>query len=71
MPTLVESILSFNFKKVSCGSNHSALLDDDGNVYAFGCNENGQVGESKKLPSYKMPIQVFGGSGETNSQDNN
>ena len=39
--TLVDTVLDFNFKKVSCGSNHTALLEENGNLIAFGSNKYG------------------------------
>ncbi len=37
-PTLIESILDLNFKKVKCGHYHSVLLEENGQLYAFGQN---------------------------------
>ena len=44
VPVLVEKILDLNFKKVSCGSYHTGLLEENGSVCLFGKNENGQIG---------------------------
>lgn len=35
-----------NFKKVSCGNYHSALLEENGILVMFGNNEFGQVGKN-------------------------
>jgi alpha-tubulin suppressor-like RCC1 family protein len=35
-------------KKISCGLEHSLLLSTDGNIYAFGCNNFGQLGNQKE-----------------------
>lgn len=43
-PTLVESVLDTNFKKVACGNYHSALLEEGGQLFTFGHNEFGSVG---------------------------
>jgi alpha-tubulin suppressor-like RCC1 family protein len=43
-PSLVDSVLDFNFRKVCCGSNHTALLEENGIVITFGRNNLGQVG---------------------------
>lgn len=40
-PTLIDKVLDFNFKKVSCGNSHTALLDEGGVLFTFGNNEYG------------------------------
>jgi alpha-tubulin suppressor-like RCC1 family protein len=35
-------------EKISCGSYHSLLLSSDGNIYAFGSNRSGQLGNQKE-----------------------
>jgi alpha-tubulin suppressor-like RCC1 family protein len=35
-------------EKISCGSCHSLLLSSDGNIYAFGRNEEGELGNQKE-----------------------
>jgi tRNA A-37 threonylcarbamoyl transferase component Bud32 len=35
-------------EKISCGSAHSLLLSSDGNIYAFGSNEFGELGNQKE-----------------------
>jgi len=34
-------------QKIVCGSRHSAAIDNQGNLYTFGCNEFGQLGIEK------------------------
>jgi RCC1 and BTB domain-containing protein len=34
-------------EKISCGSNHSLFLSSDGNIYAFGRNKYGELGNQK------------------------
>lgn len=41
LPTLVEPVLDYNFKKVSCGNYHSSLLEESGLIFTFGNNEFG------------------------------
>jgi alpha-tubulin suppressor-like RCC1 family protein len=36
------------FEKISCGSDHSLLLSSDGNIYVFGNNYYGELGNQKK-----------------------
>lgn len=40
-PVLIEPVLDYNFKKVACGQYHSALLEENGNLFTFGNNEFG------------------------------
>jgi alpha-tubulin suppressor-like RCC1 family protein len=35
-------------EKISCGYAHSLLLSSDGNIYAFGTNSNGELGNQKE-----------------------
>lgn len=61
VPTLVEGIIAFNFKKVRCGSKHTALIEERGQVYSFGNNKYGQIGR-KTMPEseiQRIPVSVF------------
>jgi alpha-tubulin suppressor-like RCC1 family protein len=40
-PTFLDNLLDLNFRKVSCGSNHTILLEENGNLVGFGSNEVG------------------------------
>ena len=42
----MEEVLDLNFKKVSCGHYHSALLEEGGQIAIFGNNEFGQIGNN-------------------------
>jgi alpha-tubulin suppressor-like RCC1 family protein len=35
-------------EKINCGSGHSLLLSSDGNIYAFGHNKSGELGNQKE-----------------------
>jgi alpha-tubulin suppressor-like RCC1 family protein len=48
-------------EKISCGSEHSLLLSSDGNIYAFGSNESGQLGNQKEeneLSPHRIKIET-------------
>jgi alpha-tubulin suppressor-like RCC1 family protein len=54
------SIIYNNLKatKVSCGNEHSLVLSDDNNVYAFGNNENGLLGIPDKSSKLYVPTKI-------------
>lgn len=60
-PTLVDTVLDFNLKKVVCGSNHTTLLEENGNLIAYGHNKWGQVGVKNSFDeeSQRQPVNVF------------
>jgi RCC1 and BTB domain-containing protein len=44
-------------KKIICGSNHNLLLTSDGQIYAFGSNDFGQIGNGTKM-NQKLPLKL-------------
>lgn len=44
IPTLLSELSHLRIKKISAGANHLLALSDDGEVYAWGCGEQGQLG---------------------------
>jgi len=60
-PTLLDTVLDFNFKRATCGTNHTALLEENGNLIAFGANSKGQVGVKNNLAelNQRSPLSVF------------
>lgn len=44
VPTLLKELSHLRVKKISAGANHLLALTDDGEVYAWGCGEQGQLG---------------------------
>jgi len=42
LPTKIPFL--YDIKEISCGENHSIVLDKTGNVYGFGYNQYGQIG---------------------------
>jgi alpha-tubulin suppressor-like RCC1 family protein len=45
-PIIIE-LNDLKIKKISCGRFHSLLLSCDGDIYAFGWNDFGQIGNGK------------------------
>jgi hypothetical protein len=48
-------------EKISCGSRHSLLLSNDGNIYAFGRNKDGELGNQKEkneLSPHRIKIET-------------
>ena len=44
LPTLLKELSHLRVKSISAGANHLLALTDDGEVYAWGCGEQGQLG---------------------------
>jgi hypothetical protein len=55
-PTIVE-LNDIKIKKISCGSYHSLLLSFDGDIYAFGENKCGEVGNGTIIQQ-SVPIKL-------------
>ena len=56
-PTLIPGYENILFSKAICGPMHSLLLTSDGEVYAFGDNACGQVGNGTEEPQFR-PVKV-------------
>ena len=46
-----------NVKKISCGELYSIVLLENGNLYSFGNNKNGQLGIGNNRDSY-IPVKI-------------
>lgn len=57
--TFAQQNRQYNIIAISAGSDHTLALRDDGNVWAWGDNEYGQLGNGTVISSNK-PIQVKG-----------
>jgi alpha-tubulin suppressor-like RCC1 family protein len=57
-PTLIEAVLEYNFKRASCGYNHTVLFEENGQLYACGNNAYGQIG-NKNNNNQLTPISIF------------
>jgi alpha-tubulin suppressor-like RCC1 family protein len=44
IPTKIAEIEGKTLKSISCGYYHSMVLNENGEVYAFGRNDKGQLG---------------------------
>ena len=52
-----------NWKAADCGSSHTIALDCDGNIWSWGNNNNGQLGDST-TNYYSSPVQIETASSE-------
>ncbi len=46
-----------NIEKVSAGNYHSMAIDKEGNVYTWGYNQNGQLGDGTRI-SNSIPTKI-------------
>lgn len=52
-----SSLYEKSIGAIACGSLHSLALDSDGQVHAWGCNHDGQLGNNTKVGS-QLPIHI-------------
>ena len=58
-PVKIESIRGrTKWKQIAMGAEHACALDDDGLVYIWGANDEGQCGQTKKFDMVKAPREV-------------
>ncbi|KAF2078186.1 hypothetical protein CYY_000476 [Polysphondylium violaceum] len=59
-PTILSNLRNKNIVQVSCGGNHSLAISNNGDLYSWGSNPNGQLGHSD-TNQYKAPkgIKTF------------
>ena len=43
---LIPGLESFVFKKVACGACHTLVVNEWGQLFCWGCNAEGQLGNS-------------------------
>ena len=57
---LVEELADFKITSISAGVKHSLCLTSEGQIYAWGCNQKGQLGlgEVKGALKPKRPKNV-------------
>lgn len=54
----VSAAASYNNMQVAAGSNHALLIDSEGNVWAFGNNDYGQLGDGSTV-TRDNPVMVY------------
>ena len=54
-----------NAAKVACGNSHTCAIRDDGNVWCWGTNQDGQLGMGASGGSSANPVGVDLGVGRT------
>lgn len=52
-PTLLEALLPFHIVAIAAGSNHLMAIDREGQLFAWGCGEQGQLGR-RVLERHKL-----------------
>src|SRR5690606_39586501 len=63
-PVQVQAPAGVTFTSISGGGDHSVALGSDGNTYAWGHNNYGQLGDGTNTHS-NTPVQVRGHAGVT------
>lgn len=58
VPTVVSSLLAHDIAEVVCGACHTAVLTDEGNLFTFGLNDEGQLGHSGGFDKVPVPVEV-------------
>ena len=51
-------VYHFQISMVSCGGDHTVVLSESGNVYAFGQSTNGQLGLGTRTLETSVPLQI-------------
>ena len=57
----VKEIISLRFSKIvdiKCGKNHSLAISKNGTIYAWGHNEEGQLGNNNTI-NQEIPIEIY------------
>ena len=55
-PVLIENLKTFKIVQIAAGSNHLMALSEDGQLFAWGCGEQGQLGRRvlERLKQYGL-----------------
>ncbi|XP_036038711.1 probable E3 ubiquitin-protein ligase HERC6 isoform X2 [Onychomys torridus] len=57
-PMKIKALAGIKIIQVSCGHYHSLALSEDGQVFSWGSNSQGQLGLGKNFPSQASPQKV-------------
>jgi len=57
-PTRISSVP--DIKDISCGGDHTILLDTTGSLWSFGSNNDGQLGRASALTFCNTPMSILG-----------
>ena len=57
-PKLIQRLQGLKFKQLAMGAEHACALTDDGVVYVWGSNDEGQCGQISKVKVVKEPREL-------------
>uniref|UniRef100_A0A1B6KH92 HECT domain-containing protein n=2 Tax=Graphocephala atropunctata TaxID=36148 RepID=A0A1B6KH92_9HEMI len=62
-PKIIKSLATNFVVQISCGYRHCLALTNNGQLFSWGCNESGQLGQGNKCESVSQPnlIKSLGG----------
>ena len=58
-PKVIPFFMGTYLANLSCGANHSIILDKTGRVFGFGSNKHNQLSEKSQKPIIHQPIKIF------------
>lgn len=59
-PTVIAALLGLNVVGITCGGWHSVVWTDQGDVYTFGWNGQGQLGRTDVDTATPVPLDLGG-----------
>jgi alpha-tubulin suppressor-like RCC1 family protein len=58
VPVKIQFRGTFNWKQIAMGAEHACALNDEGTVYIWGANDEGQCGQIKKTDIVTTPREL-------------